>query len=79
MTKQSFEKSFSRLEEILSTMQEETVSLDDSIKFYEEANKLLSSCSKQLSLAEQTVETLIKKRDGSIELDEKGCPVTENF
>lgn len=79
MTKQSFENSFSRLEEILSTMQEDTVSLDDSIKLYEEANKLLQACSKQLKSAEQTVETLVKKRDGNIALDDEGSPITENL
>ena len=77
MTKASFEKSFARLEEILETMQEETVSLDESIKLYEEANKLLTNCSKQLSAAEQVVETLIKKRDGSIQMNDQGEPDTE--
>ena len=46
---QTFEKAFSRLEEILDNMTSEEVSLDESLKLYEEADKLINSCGKRLN------------------------------
>jgi len=74
-----FEKSFQRLEQILERMNSGTVSLDESLKLYEEADSLITSCNKRLMDAERKIETLIKKRSGELELDESGNPVTEDF
>ncbi len=81
MTKETFnfEKSFSRLEEILDKMSSEKISLDDSIKLYEEADGLIKGCSKRLSDAEKKVEKLLKTRDGELELDEGGDPLSEEY
>lgn len=75
----NFEKSFSRLEEILETMNSGTVSLDKSLALYEEADNLLSICSKHLNEAEKKIETLIKKRNGELEINSKGDPKTKEF
>lgn len=75
----NFEKSFARLEEILQKMNEGEVSLDDSLKLYEEADKLIAGCNKKLAQAEQKIEMLIKKREGELELDEDQSPMTEEF
>jgi len=81
MTKKEpdFEKSFQRLEEILETMNSGEAGLDQSLKLYEEANQLIISCGKRLNDAEQTIEKLIKDRDGELALSEDGTPSTENF
>ncbi len=55
-----FEKAFSRLEEILEKMNSGNVPLDDSLKLYEEADTLIKSCTKQLSDAEEKIETLMQ-------------------
>lgn len=73
----SFEKAFERLEEILQKMNEGKVSLDTSLKLFEEADNLISKCSEKLALAEQKIETLIKNRT-EIEL-ENGKPKTKDF
>jgi exodeoxyribonuclease VII small subunit len=75
----NFEKSFQRLEEILETMNAGDVGLDESLKLYEEANQLIITCGKRLNEAEQTIEKLIKSRDGELILSEEGKPTTEPF
>ncbi|MCB1149288.1 MAG: exodeoxyribonuclease VII small subunit [Chlamydiia bacterium] len=78
MTKQkSFEESIERLEEILEKMNSEDVSLDDSIALFEEADGLIKTCNKRLESAEKKVEKLIKNREGEVELDDEGNPLTE--
>lgn len=81
MTKKepNFEQNFQRLEEILETMNSGEAGLDESLKLYEEANKLIISCGKRLNDAEQTIEKLIKTRDGELSLNEEGVPESETF
>ncbi len=74
-----FEAAFERLETILETMNAGAVSLDDSLKLYEEADKLIVTCHKRLTDAEQRIEVLIKKRNGELELDESNLPKREGF
>ena len=76
---QSFEASFERLDGILKLLNEGKVSLDDSLKLFEEADSLISRCSTKLSSAEQKIETLIKNRNNELSLDEVGSPVKEAF
>lgn len=75
----NFERSFARLEEILDRLNAGNVSLDDSLKLYEEADTLIVGCGKKLNAAETRIEMLIKKRSGELSLDAEGKPQTENF
>jgi len=75
----NFEKSFARLEEILGKMNSGKVTLDESLKLYEEADKLILSCGTKLASAELRVETLIKNRNGQLQLKESGVPETQVF
>lgn len=75
----TFEEAYAKLEQILEKMNSGKVSLDDSLKLYEEADGLISSCSKQLTDAEKKIEMLIKTRNGELALDEKGKPQTDLF
>ncbi|KAF3362051.1 Exodeoxyribonuclease 7 small subunit [Chlamydiales bacterium STE3] len=74
-----FEQAFSRLEEILEKMHSGVLSLDESIKLYEEADKLIIQCNKRLSDAERKIEVLIKNRTGELTLGSDGKPLTQNF
>lgn len=76
---QSFEKAFERLDLILKQLNEGKVSLDESLKLFEEADGLINSCSTKLSTAEQKIEKLIKNRNNELELDESLRPVKEPF
>jgi exodeoxyribonuclease VII small subunit len=79
MTEFSFEHAYARLEQILEKMNSGKVSLDESLKLYEEADLLITACSKRLNEAEQKIETLIKNRQGELELNERGEPLTQSF
>ncbi len=75
----SFESAYSRLEEILEKMNAGKVSLEDSLKLYEEADRLINWCSKQLTDAEKKIEVLVKNREGEVMLGEQGRPLTQPF
>lgn len=75
----NFEKAFSRLEAILDRMNSGNIALDESLKLYEEADKLISLCTLKLNSAEEKIEMLIKKRDGELEVDADNKPLSQNF
>ena len=75
----SFEKSFERLEEILQTMNQEKISLDESLKLFEEADSLINKCNSELQTAEKKVEILIKNREKELVLDKDNKPKMEEF
>jgi len=74
-----FEEAYSRLEEILEKMNSGKASLDDSLKLYEEADKLIVTCQQKLSEAEKKIEMMIKNRNGEVVLDEAGNPTVQAF
>jgi exodeoxyribonuclease VII small subunit len=74
-----FEAAFKRLEEILEKMQSENPSLDESIRLYEEADKLIQLSSKNLAKAEKKIETIMKNRENGLELDQNQQPILTNF
>lgn len=75
----TFEQAYSRLEEILEKMNSSSISLEDSLSLYEEADRLIVFCNKKLQTAEQKIETLIKARDGELALSESGSPMKQDF
>ena len=74
----SFEKAFERLEEILGVMNNGKTPLEESLKLFEEAEKLISTCSTRLTAAEQKIEQLIKQKV-QLALDARQQPKTEPF
>lgn len=68
----NFEQAFSRLEEILKQMNSSQLSLDKSLAYYEEADKLIQSCQSLLKNAEKKVEILLKNRNQELEIDSEG-------
>lgn len=74
-----FEKSFARLEEILEKMNSGNLSLNESLKLYEEADSLISACSSCLNQAEQKIEVLIKNRNGELATTGAQKPAVQDF
>jgi exodeoxyribonuclease VII small subunit len=68
----SFEKKIGRLEEIVKKMEGGELSLDDSLKLFEEGVKLSRECNTELSEAEQKVKLLVG-------VDSEGEPVNQDF
>lgn len=75
----SFEKAFSRLEEILEKMNSGALALDESIRLYEEADQLIQMCNKKLNQAETKIEMLVKNREGDLQLSSTGSPIVDSF
>ncbi len=67
-----FEKKLSRLEEIVQKMEKGDLTLDDSLKLFEEGIKLSRDCQSQLTKAEAQVKKLVS-------IDVSGKAVTEPF
>lgn len=55
----SFEKKLNRLEEIVKKMEEGELSLDESLRVFEEGIQLARECHHQLNDAEQKVKVLV--------------------
>lgn len=64
--KPDFERSLSRLEEVVRKLESPQLSLDDAMKLFEEGVSLSRECQKQLEEAEGRVEILLKKADGKV-------------
>lgn len=58
MSKISFEKSIEKLESIVKSLEDTTISLDESLKLYESGIALINSCRKTLEQAQLKVEQL---------------------
>ncbi len=64
----NFENRLTRLEEIVAAMENGELSLEDSLKSFEEGVKISRECHKQLNDAEQKVKLLLSvSADGSME------------
>ena len=64
--KGDFERSLTRLEEVVKRLESAELSLDEAMKLFEEGVKLSRECQKQLEEAEGRVEILLKKADGKM-------------
>ncbi len=67
-----FEKKLNRLEEIVGKMETGDLTLEESLKLFEEGVKLSRECNAQLAEAEQKVKLLIG-------YDDDGQPVMSDF
>ena len=74
----SFEKAFERLEQILEKMNSGKTPLEESLKLFEEAEKLIGNCSTRLTQAEQKIEQLIKNKT-ELSLNPDQTPRTQPF
>lgn len=59
-----FEQAMARLETIVSELEKGDLSLDESLRIFEEGIKLSKTCLKMLDDAERKVEILIQDKDG---------------
>ena len=62
-SKKTFEEKLVRLEEISSLMEESKITLDDSVKLYDEAGKLIKELREELSNAEKKVKIFVEEKD----------------
>ncbi len=63
MAKKSFESSLKTLEEITRALETGELSLDDSLKKFDEGIKLAELCNKKLDEAQAKIDILLNKND----------------
>ena len=66
MAEKKFEASLSRLEEIVTSLESGDLSLEQSLKLFEEGVKLARICNVRLEEAERKVEVLLKDKSGKM-------------
>ncbi len=66
--KMSLESAMTRLEEIVAEMESEKLSLEKSLKLYEEGIGLVARCSEELEVAKRKIQILQQGKDGEIEI-----------
>jgi exodeoxyribonuclease VII small subunit len=59
---QSFEKALSRLESIVDELENESITLDESIELYEEGISLSNKCTEKLEDAELRIEKVAEQQ-----------------
>ena len=70
MAVEKFETSLKRLEEVVKKLEAGDLSLEDSLKAFEEGVKHAGFCARKLDEAEKRVELLLKQKDGSFRREE---------
>ena len=66
MAEQKFEDAFQKLEAIVKKLEDGNLSLEESLKAFEEGVRLSRFCSKKLDEAEKKVEILLKDSNGRL-------------
>ncbi|MBA3038036.1 MAG: exodeoxyribonuclease VII small subunit [Desulfobacterium sp.] len=66
MAKMIFETAMNQLEQIVNELESGNLSLEDSIKKFEEGIKLSKFCSAKLDETEKKITILLKEQDGNI-------------
>lgn len=70
MAAEKFEQSLKKLEDAVSHLESGDLTLDDSLKLFEEGVRHAAICSRKLNEAQKKVEILLKQKDGSFTREE---------
>ncbi len=70
MAVDKFETALKKLEEVVKKLEGGDLSLEDSLKAFEEGVRQAAFCTKKLNEAEKKVELLVKHKDGSFTKEE---------
>jgi len=65
MAAEKFETALKKLEELVKKLEGGDLSLDDSLKAFEEGVKYAEICNRKLNEVEKKVELLMKRKDGT--------------
>ena len=65
----SFEESFEKLTEAADALKNEAVTLEDSLKYFEEGTKYYNTCSEILKNAKQTISKFDQNKDTVEEME----------
>jgi exodeoxyribonuclease VII small subunit len=65
MTEEKFEEALKKLEDIVREMESGDLTLEESLKSFEEGIRLSRFCAKKLDEAERRIEVLLKNEEGA--------------
>jgi exodeoxyribonuclease VII small subunit len=65
---QNFEQAMKRLEDISQTLESGEISLEESIKLYQEGTKLIEFCQGKLDEAQKMIQKLSRNAAGDLEI-----------
>ena len=74
----NFEKDLEKLEETVAALEEGGLSLDDSLKRFEEGITLARRCERALTEAEKKIEVLLKNAEGKLAPQPFGDDATDD-
>jgi len=77
MAEPKFEKDLEKLEKIVESLEDGELSLDESLKRFEEGVTLAKRCEKALAAAEKRIEILTKNTEGELEAQPFGENASE--
>jgi exodeoxyribonuclease VII small subunit len=66
MAKERFEDALSKLEKIVSKLEQGDIPLEESLKLFEEGIRLSRFCNQKLDEAEKRIEILLKSKEGDL-------------
>lgn len=70
MKKMNFDQALKRLEEIVEQLESGPISLEESLRLFEEGVKLALYCQEELQKTDGKVSLLIRKMNGDLELND---------
>jgi exodeoxyribonuclease VII small subunit len=62
----NFEGAMERLEQIVGNMESQDLSLEESIKIFQEGMELIAACNKKLDEAERKISVIVKNAEGKL-------------
>ena len=60
-----FEKSTARIDEIIALLESDTISLEESLRLFEEATKILAQCEDKIKSAKQSITKIVDQKSGN--------------
>jgi exodeoxyribonuclease VII small subunit len=69
LQKLNFEEAMEKLEKIVQQLESGELSLEDSVKSFEEGIELSKLCKKKLESAENRVKKIVEKAEGDLDLE----------
>ena len=74
----SFEEQLTALESVVERLEHGDLSLEDSVRLFEEGMKLSDACKKELEVAEGKIQLLVEQRSGGMKAVDLDAEESEN-
>lgn len=76
--KKKFEQALEELEQVVERLESGELSLEDSLRAFEEGVKLIKYCNQKLNDVEKRIELLVKDKEGKLQLEPLDASTEDN-